>query len=100
MFIDGLEFGYRLFQNEKWQLSPFARYRFFDIPEEYQNEIRESGLDLGGQLTYHMTDWFHTDFEVLSDQDGRWTAILHRSSHSNRGAWDFKTYCEISLEKR
>lgn len=58
LFIDGLEFGYRLFKNEKWQFSPLAIYRLFDIPEEYQNEIRESGLDLGGQLTYHMSDWF------------------------------------------
>jgi hypothetical protein len=38
--------GYKLFQTEKWQLSPIARYRFFDIPKECQNEIRESGLDL------------------------------------------------------
>ena len=28
LFIDGLEFGYRLFQGKNWQLSPFARYRF------------------------------------------------------------------------
>jgi outer membrane protein len=95
LFIDGLEFGYRLFQNGKWQFSPLARYRFFDIPEEYQNEIRESGLDLGGQLTYHMTDWFHTDIEVLSDQDGRWTANLTPVLTFERGAWDFKTYARF-----
>ena len=56
LFIDGLEFGYRLFQYEKWQFSPLARYRFFDIPKEYQNAVRESGLDLGGQMAYHFTD--------------------------------------------
>jgi len=91
LFIDGLEFGYRLFQTGNWQLSPFARYRFFDIPEEYQNEVRESGLDLGGQLTYHMTDWFHMDFEVLSDQDGRCTANFTPVLTFERGSWDFKT---------
>lgn len=95
LFIDGLQLGYRLFKKENWQLSPFARYRFFDIPEEYQNEIRESGLDLGGQLTYSITEWFHTDFEVLSDQDGRWTANLTPVLTFERGVWNFKTYARF-----
>ena len=92
LFIEGLEFGYRLFQDEKWQLSPFARYRFFDIPREYQNEIRESGLDLGGQFSYHFTDWFRMDFEVLSDQSGRFYANLTPGFEWERGAWEFRPY--------
>lgn len=92
LFIDGLEAGYRLFQGENWQLSPFARYRFFDIPEEYQNEIRESGLDLGGQFTYYFSDWFHTDFEVLSDQSGRFYANLTPSLEIERGALEFRPF--------
>ena len=92
LFIDGLEFGYRLLDNEKWQLSPFARYRFFDIPEEYQNEIRESGLDLGGQLTYHFTDWFHTNLEVLSDQHGRFHVNLTPGLEFGWGALEFRPH--------
>jgi outer membrane protein len=92
LFIDGLEFGYRLFQGKNWQLSPFARYRFFDIPEEYQNEIRESGLDLGGQFSYHFTDWFRMDVEVLSDQSGRFYANLTPGFEWERGAWEFRPY--------
>ena len=92
LFIDGLEFGYRLFQGKNWQLSPFARYRFFDIPKEYQNEIRESGLDLGGQFAYHFTDWFRTDVEVLSDQRGRFYANLTPGFEWERGAWEFRPY--------
>ena len=92
LFIDGLEFGYRLLDNEKWQISPFARYRFFDIPEEYQNEIRESGLDIGGQLTYRFTDWFHTDLEVLSDQSGRFHVNLTPGFEWERGAWEFRPH--------
>lgn len=92
LFIDGLELGYRIIQNEKWALSPLARYRFFDIPKEYQNEVRESGLDLGGQLTYHFTDWFHTDFEVLSDRSGRFYANLTPGFELERGAWQFRPY--------
>jgi outer membrane scaffolding protein for murein synthesis (MipA/OmpV family) len=92
LFIDGLEFGYRLFQGKNWQLSPFARYRFFDIPEEYQNEIRESGLDPGGQFSYHFTDWFRMDVEVLSDQSGRFYANLTPGFEWERGAWEFRPY--------
>ena len=92
LFIDGLEFGYRLFQTEKWRLSPFARYRFFDIPEEYQNEIRESGLDMGGQFRYRLTDWFHTDLEVLSDQSGRFHVNLTPGCEFEWGAWDLRPY--------
>jgi len=95
LFIEGLEFGYRLLQIENWQLSPLARYRFFDIPKEYQNEIRESGLDLGGQLTYQFTDWFRTDFEVLSDQSGRFYANLTPVLTFESGAWDFKSYARF-----
>jgi outer membrane protein len=92
LFIDGLEFGYRLLQKGNWQLNPFARYRFFDIPEEYQNEVRESGLDLGGQLAYHFSDWFHLDFEVLSDQSGRFYANLTPGFEWERGAWEIRPY--------
>ena len=95
LFIEGLEFGYRLFQGKNWQLSPFARYRFFDIPKEYQNAVRESGLDLGGQLTYHFTDGFHADLEVLSDQEGRWYANLTPVLTFDRGAWELKTYARF-----
>jgi len=95
LFIDGLEFGYRLLKKGNWQLSPFARYRFFDIPQEYQNEIRESGLDLGGQLTYAVTDWLHTDFEVLSDDEGRWYANLTPTVTFERGPWDFQSYARF-----
>ena len=92
LFIDGLEFGYRLLENKHWQLSPLARYRFFDIPQEYQNEIRESGLDLGGQLAYHFADWFHLDFEVLSDQSGRFHANLTPVLEVEKGDWEFRPY--------
>ncbi|MCP3879848.1 MAG: MipA/OmpV family protein, partial [Sulfitobacter sp.] len=50
LFIDGLDCGYRLIKGESWQLSPLARYRFFDIPETYQNEVQESGMDFGWQF--------------------------------------------------
>jgi outer membrane protein len=90
LFIDGLEFGYRVWETEKWQLSPFARYRFFDIPMEYQNEVRESGLDVGGQFAYHFSNWFHLDFELLSDQSGRWHANLVPGFKWEQGRWEFR----------
>jgi len=70
VFIDGLTGGFRFYDSEKWQFSAIGRYRFFDIPREYQNQIREDGLDVGGQLKYRITDNWDVDFEVLTEERG------------------------------
>jgi len=70
VFIDGLTGGFRFYNSDKWQFSAIGRYRFFDIPAEYQNQIREDGLDVGGQLKYRITDYWDVDFEVLTEERG------------------------------
>ena len=70
VFIDGLTGGFRFYDSDKWQFSAIGRYRFFDIPAEYQNQIREDGLDVGGQLKYRVTDDWDVDFEVLTEDRG------------------------------
>jgi len=70
VFIDGLTGGFRFYDSDKWQFSAIGRYRFSDIPAEYQNQIREDGLDVGGQLKYRITDDWDVDFEVLTEERG------------------------------
>jgi len=94
-FIEGLEMGYRIFKGDRWQLSPLGRYRFFDIPKEYQNAVREDGMDLGGQFTYQFTKQFHTDFEVLSDRNGFIHANLVPTFKFSLNRWDLSTYVRI-----
>jgi len=71
VFIHGLEAGFSFYKSDRWRFSALGRYRFFDIPAEYQNEIQGDSFDLGGQLRYFFSDYFNTDLEVLSDDDGR-----------------------------
>ncbi len=38
-FIRGLTGGIKLYQKDEWQFNFIGRYRYFDIPAEYQNLI-------------------------------------------------------------
>jgi outer membrane protein len=71
VFINGLEAGFKLYETDQWRISALGRYRYFDIPAEYQNEIRGNSFDLGGQVRRYFSDTFNADLEVLSDSDGR-----------------------------
>ena len=64
-FIRGLTGGIKLYNKEQWQLSLLARYRYFDIPAEFQNLVRGNALDFGGQIKYRINDNFETNFELI-----------------------------------
>lgn len=53
-FIRGLTGGAKLYNQDKWQFSLIGRYRYFDIPAEYQNLVQGNALDAGGRLTYRI----------------------------------------------
>ena len=46
-FIRGLSGGIKLYNKNEWQFSLLARYRYFDIPSEYQNLAQGIALDFG-----------------------------------------------------
>ena len=50
-YLDGLEAGYRLFKGGQWSAGPVARYRFFDVPVDYQDKTWRDALDLGGKFS-------------------------------------------------
>ena len=57
-FLRGLTAGFRFYNQEDWQFSAIGRYRFTDIPAEYQNEYNRNALDLGLQLKHRFSpDW-------------------------------------------
>lgn len=92
-FIRGLTAGFRFYDEGKWQFSAIGRYRFFDIPAEYQNEIREDGVDVGGQLKYRVLPNLDMDFEVLTEERGYIHANWWAKLSYDWGRWDF---CHIS----
>ena len=48
-FLRGQEGGVRLWGDDQVGVNLLGRYRFFDIPKEFQNEIRGDALDAGLQ---------------------------------------------------
>lgn len=94
-FIRGLTGGAKLYNKEEWQFSLIARYRYFDIPADYQNLIRGNSLDAGGEIKYRFTDEFETNFEIMADQDSRFYSSLNAKYHWDSGPWDIFPYATL-----
>ena len=69
-FIRGLTAGAHLYEKDQLQINALGRYRFFDIPKEYQNLVREDALDIGLELKYQIDENWHSNLELMSDTDG------------------------------
>ena len=95
LFIRGLTGGAKLYNKDKWQFSLIGRYRYFDIPAEYQNLIRGNSLDAGGELKYRITEEFETNFEVMTDNDSRYYSSLNVRYHLDSGPWDIFPYATL-----
>jgi MipA family protein len=94
-FIRGLTGGAKLYNKDQWQLSLIGRYRYFDIPAEFQNLARGNSLDVGGELKYRITDDFETSFEIMSDKDSRFYSSLNARYHWDSGSWDVTPYATL-----
>ena len=97
-FIRGLTGGAKLYNEEKWQFSVIGRYRYFDIPAEYQNLIRGNSLDIGGQVKYRIDKDLETNFEIMSDKDSRFYTSLDARYHWESGAWELFPYATLRLK--
>ena len=97
-FIRGLTGGAKLYNKDKWQFSLIGRYRYFDIPAEYQNLARGSGLDAGAQLKYRITDEFESNFEVMSDDHSRLYSSVNTRYHWDHGPWDIMPYATLRFK--
>ena len=94
-FIRGLTGGAKLYNKDEWQISLIARYRYFDIPAEYQNLVRGNSLDAGGELKYRITDDLETNFEIMTDNDSRYYSSLNARYHLDSGPWDIFPYATL-----
>lgn len=94
-FMAGKEGGVKLWQDDRWGLNAIGRYRFFDIPREFQNQIRGDELDVGLQAYYMLGDWGKLEGELLTDFDGRLHAIARLSSEYHHGRWSLYPHLEL-----
>ena len=87
-FIRGLTAGIRFYNLEQLQLAAIGRYRFFDIPADFQNETQGNAVDVGLQFKYRFTPQFNGDIEVLNDRHGRVHANVVANYDWHRGDWE------------
>ena len=92
VFMKGPTGGIKLYTKDKLQFNFIGRYRFFDIPAGYQNEIRGNGLDLGLQAKYFLNENLETNFEIMSDDEGRFYSSLYSKYYWESGRWDLRPY--------
>jgi len=94
-FIHGLTGGIKLYDKDAWQFSLLGRYRYFDIPIEYQNLVQGGGLDVGGQLKYRFNKNFETNVEIMTDDESRYYSSLGTRYHWESGSWDLYPYATL-----
>ena len=95
VFLRGLTGGLKLYDKDEWQLSLIGRYRYFDIPAQYQNEIRGNGLDLGFQGKYRFSPELQSNLELLSDDEGRLHASIDTRYAWDSGSWELLPYARL-----
>ena len=97
-FIRGLIGGAKLYNKDKWQLSLIGRYRYFDIPAEFQNLVQGNALDIGGELKYRINNDFETNFEIMTDDESRYYSALNARYHWESGSWELFPYATLRFK--
>jgi outer membrane protein len=95
VFLRGLTGGIKLYNKDEWQFSIIGRYRYFDIPADYQNQIRGNGLDLGLQGKYRYSEELQSNLELLSDDEGRVHANIDARYAWDRGSWELLPFARL-----
>jgi len=98
-FVRGLTGGIKLYQKDVWQFSLIGRYRYFDIPAEFQNLVQGNAFDVGGQLKYRFNKNFETNLEIMSDDESRYYSTLDSRYKWNSGSWDILPYATLRYKR-
>lgn len=97
-FIRGLSGGIKLYNKDEWQFSLLGRYRYFDIPSDYQNLAQGNGLDAGVQLKYRINPDLEANIELLTDDDSRYYSALNTRYHWEAGSWELFPYATLRIK--
>ncbi|SHI04855.1 MipA/OmpV family protein [Ferrimonas marina] len=97
-YLHGLEGGIHLWNGEQHQATLFSRYRFFDIPREFQNEVQEDSFDTGLRYRFLPGQQDFIDVELLSDGSGRSYGHLRYGFYHQEGGLEL--WPTLSLDWR
>jgi len=94
-FWRGIEAGYTFADFNSSNVSILGRYRFYDIPAEYQNKIRGDAYDFGVRYRKHQYENLDLDLELLNDLHGRSHVNLASRFYLNSGNWYVEPYINL-----
>jgi len=98
LFIRGLTGGAKLYNKGAWQFSLLGRYRYLDIPEEYQNRVQGNEFDVGGEVRYFFDNNFEASLEVMTDDDSRYYSSLGGRYTWESGSWELFPYATLRFK--
>ncbi len=84
-----------LLPKKHWELNALARFRFLDIPEEYQDEFDGNALDYGIQLKYMPIPDVDVDLEFMIDQRGKYHIASYANYTFETGRWAFLPFGRV-----
>ena len=98
LFIRGLTGGAKLYKEGPWQFSLLGRYRYLDIPEEYQNRVQGNELDVGGEVRYFFDNNFEASLELMTDNHSRYYSSLGARYYWESGPWELFPYASLRFK--
>jgi outer membrane protein len=97
-FIRGLTGGVKLYNEDAWQFSLLGRYRYLDIPEQYQNQVQGNEFDIGGEVKYRFDNNFEASFEIMSDDDSRYYSSLGARYLWESDSWELFPFATLRFK--
>ncbi|WP_163930003.1 MipA/OmpV family protein [Paraferrimonas sp. SM1919] len=94
-FIEGLEGGVHLYKNDNHQINLYSRFRFADMPFEYQNKAQAQAFDFGFQYQYQGQDW-KADVAFMSDSHKRSYGYSRYRTFWENEDWEIEPYAELN----
>ena len=93
--LHGTSAWLELLPKKHWALNALARFRFLDIPEEYQDEVDGNALDYGIQLKYIPIPDVDVDLEFMIDQRGKYHIASYANYTFETGRWTFLPFGRV-----
>jgi len=94
-YLNGLEGGVKLYDENQWRFSVLARIRFVDIPQAFQNQLQGSATDLGVQARYRPFEGHFFDLEFLQDTSGYSHASSSYGFNYKKGSLQLQPYANL-----
>ena len=98
IFLNGLEGGFKAYEDETYRLSLISRLRFENTPKDVQNDHQLDTYDFGLQARYKFDENNFFDTEILSELHGNYhTNLMYRGDY-DFNSWNIEPYAGLRIK--